>query len=113
MIYECVKRIFGRKQHECLSNSNRPKVIEISLRFAKLYDGVDLSDQAVLRKHFDDFIYLDLLQFDQRANLAPETIETLIWGYNQTPEDFEAPSDEVIAKCLKAIEKQIEIDNKK
>jgi hypothetical protein len=112
MIYECVKRIFGRKQHECLSNSNRPKVVEISLRFAKLYDGVDLADQQVLRTYFDDFIYLDLLQFDQRPKLAQETIESLIWSYNQTPEDFEPPSDEVITKCLKAIEKQIEIDNR-
>lgn len=61
MIYECIKRIFGRKQHECLSNSNRPKVVEIALRFTKLYDGVDLTDAKALRTHFDDFIYLDLL----------------------------------------------------
>jgi hypothetical protein len=71
-----------------------------------------LSNQDVLSKHFDDFIYLDLLQFDQRVKLEPETIESLIWSYNQTPEDFEAPSDEVIEKCLRAIEKQIEIDNR-
>lgn len=88
MIYECVKRIFGRKSHECLSNSNRPKVMEIALRFTKLYDGIDLSDANVLKKYFDDFITLDFMQFDQRANLHPETIKTLIEGYNQTPGNF-------------------------
>lgn len=88
MIYECVKRIFGRKSHECLSSSNRPKVMEIALRFTKLYDGVDLTDEKVLRTYFDDFILLDFMQFDQRANLHPDTIKTLIEGYNQTPGNF-------------------------
>lgn len=69
MIYECIKRIFGRKSHECLSNTNRPKVVDVALRFAKLYDGVDLSDSSVLKEYFDDFIHLDLMQFDQRPNL--------------------------------------------
>ena len=61
MIYECIKRIFGRKDHECLSNKNPTKVIDVSLRFAKLYDGADMSDEKVLRQHFDDFIHLDFL----------------------------------------------------
>lgn len=61
MIYECVKRIFGRKDHECLSNKNPKKVVDVSLRFAKLYDGCDMSDPNVLKAYFDDFIYLDFL----------------------------------------------------
>jgi hypothetical protein len=61
MIYECVKRIFGRKDHECLSNKNRPKVVDVSLRFTKLYDGADMSDENVLKQYFDDFIHLDFL----------------------------------------------------
>lgn len=62
--------------------------MEIALRFTKLYDGIDLSDGKALREYFDDFITLDFMQFDQRANLHPETIKTLIEGYNQTPGDF-------------------------
>ena len=61
MIYECIKRIFGRANHECLSNKNRPKVVDVSLRFAKLYDGADMSDEKVLKEYFDDFIHLDFL----------------------------------------------------
>ena len=41
MIYECIKRIFGRKSHDCLSGENKPKVVEVMLKFAKLYDGID------------------------------------------------------------------------
>ena len=55
MIFECIKRIFGRKDHTCLSSENKPKVVEVILKFAKLYDGVDLSKDDILRSHFDDF----------------------------------------------------------
>ena len=43
MIYECIKRIFSRKSHDCLSSENKPKVVEVLLKFARLYDGVDFS----------------------------------------------------------------------
>jgi hypothetical protein len=43
-IYECIKRIFGRKSHDCLSSENKPKVIEVILKFARLYDGVNFND---------------------------------------------------------------------
>ena len=49
MIYECIKRIFNRKNHSCLSNTNRPKVVDVALRFAKLYEGVDLSNENILK----------------------------------------------------------------
>jgi hypothetical protein len=42
--YECIKRIFGRKEHDCLSSANKPKVVEVILKFAKLYDGVNFDD---------------------------------------------------------------------
>ena len=41
MIYECIKRIFGRKNHDCLSAANKPKVVEVILKFARLYDEHD------------------------------------------------------------------------
>ena len=82
MIYECIKRIFGRKSHDCLSSENKPKVVEVILKFAKLYDHTDLSDDGKLLEHFDSFLRLDFLQFLQRSKLMDDTIETLIWGYN-------------------------------
>ena len=112
MIFECIKRIFGRKDHTCLSSANKPKVVEVILKFAKLYDGVDLSSDQVLRTYFDDFVRLDFLGFAQRAPLLPETIEALTNGYNQTPPDFQCPSDEVINYCIEAVERQIEHDEK-
>jgi len=63
MIYECCKRIFYRKSHDCLSAENKPKVVEVILKFAKLYDGIDLNDDSTLLKYFDGFIRLDFLQF--------------------------------------------------
>lgn len=88
MIFECIKRIFGRKDHTCLSSENKPKVVEVILKFAKLYDGVDLSRDEELRSHFDDFVRLDFLGFGERCNLLPETIKALTYGYNQTPPNF-------------------------
>jgi len=105
MIFECIKRIFDRKDHTCLSSANKPKVVEVILKFAKLYDGVDLSSDEVLRTHFDDFVRLDFLGFGSRSPLLPETIKALTFGYNQTPPDFQCPSDEVINYCIEAVEK--------
>ena len=41
LVYECCKRIFNRKEHGCLSGANKPKAVEVVLKFAKLHDGVD------------------------------------------------------------------------
>ena len=43
-IYECIKRIFGRKDHNCLSAANKPKAVEVVLKFAKLHDGFNFDD---------------------------------------------------------------------
>jgi hypothetical protein len=56
MMFECIKRIFGRPSHDCLSAENKPKVAEVILKFARLYDGARLDDEQYLKKHFDDFI---------------------------------------------------------
>jgi len=61
MMFECIKRIFGRPKHDCLSSANKPKVVEVILKFAKLYDGSDFSNDEQLRKHFDDCVRLDFL----------------------------------------------------
>jgi len=42
--------------------------------------------------------------------LSDFTLNTLIEGYNETPPNFQPPSDETINKCIKAVEHQIEID---
>ena len=49
MMFECIKRIFGRPSHDCLSSANKPKVVEVILKFAKLYDGADFSSDKMLR----------------------------------------------------------------
>lgn len=105
-IYHCIKRIFGRSSHSCLSNDNKPKVIEVLLKFTKLYDNVDLEDRQALRSHFDKVIHLDFMKFgeDEFGGLSKDTFMTIVEGINQTPENFRAPSDEVINKVLKAIE---------
>lgn len=72
-IYECIKRIFGRKAHDCLSAENKPKVIEVILKFAKLYDGVDFHNPSHLA-HFDHCIRLEFMRFNDRPPIARETM---------------------------------------
>jgi hypothetical protein len=100
MMFECIKRIFGRPAHDCLSSANKPKVLEIILKFTKLYDGIDLNNDEILRTYFDDFVRLDFLQFGQRANLEQSTLDIMIEGYNATPPNFACPSEEIINKCI-------------
>lgn len=52
-VFECIKRIYGRKEHSCLSASNKPKVIDVLVKFTKLYDGADLNNEEFLRQYFD------------------------------------------------------------
>lgn len=86
--YECIKRIFGRKEHDCLSSANKPKVVEVILKFAKLYDGVSFDDHEQLRKHFDHFLTLDFMRYSERPAYQPKTIEAIVKGYNMTPPNF-------------------------
>ena len=99
-MFECIKRIHGRPAHDCLSSANMPKVVEVILKFTKLYDGIDLTNDEILRSYFDDFVRLDFLQFGQRANLEQSTLDVLIESYNDTPPNFACPSDETISKCI-------------
>ena len=42
-LYFCIKRIFSRKNH-MLSADDKPKVVEVLLKFTKLYDGINFQD---------------------------------------------------------------------
>ena len=110
MIYECIKRIFGRKNHDCLSAANKPKVVEVILKFARLYDQHDFSDSAQLRKNFDDYLMLDFLEFNEKPELAKQTLVTITDCFNKTPPNFQVPSDKVINACIEAIDAQIKLD---
>jgi hypothetical protein len=65
-MYECIKRIFCRKSHDCLSSENKPKVIEVILKFAKLYDGVDFNNEKEILSLFDNVIKLEFMKFKER-----------------------------------------------
>ena len=45
LTYECIRRIFGRKDHGCLSSANKPKAVEVVLKFVKLHDGFNFADR--------------------------------------------------------------------
>ena len=66
LIYECCKRIFGRKVHSCLSAANKPKAVEVVLKFAKLHDGFNFDEHAQTLSYFHDFKMLDFLRYDLR-----------------------------------------------
>ena len=75
LIFECCKRIFNRKAHGCLSGDNKPKVVEVVLKFAKLHDGFDFEDMQQIHSYFDDVLVLDFMKYNSRpAPLLPETL---------------------------------------
>ena len=88
MMFECIKRIFGRPSHDCLSASNKPKVAEVILKFAKLYDGADFNNDDMLKIYFDDFIRLDFMQFGSRSKLDKGVVNTITQCFNETPDNF-------------------------
>ena len=67
LVYECCKRIFGRKEHGCLNSENKPKAVEVVLKFAKLHDGFDFDDRDQILSYFDDVLTLDFMQHGKRA----------------------------------------------
>lgn len=111
-IYECIKRIFGRKSHDCLSSADKPKVVEVILKFAKLYDGVDFNNKQHLLKNFDYFLNLEFMRFNERLPLETEVFNGIVEGYNMTPPDFQPPSNETIEKVIQLVDMQIQTDLK-
>ena len=111
LIYECCKRIFGRKEHGCLSGANKPKAVEVVLKFAKLHDGFDFHNEEQIRSYFDDILFLDFMKYSSRSKpLLDQTLEGMIRAYNETPENFGVPSDEIINEVIKLVDRQMEID---
>ena len=105
LIYECCKPIFGRRDHTCLSAANKPKAVEVILKFAKLHDGFDFEDHKQTLSYFDDMRVLDFMRYDERPKpLEQETILGMIEGYNNTPDNFGVPSDETIHKVIELID---------
>ena len=89
LIFECCKRIFNRRAHGCLSGDNKPKVVEVVLKFAKLHDGYDFDDYEQLHSFFDDVLVLDFMKYHTRPEpLLDETLNGMIEAYNLTPENF-------------------------
>lgn len=111
LIFECCKRIFSRKEHGCLSGANKPKAVEVVLKFAKLHDGFNFDDRDQVCSYFDDFLFLDFMKYSHRARpLLPDTIDGMIEAYNATPENFGVPSDAVLHRMIDLVDKQIALD---
>ena len=66
LIFECCKRIFKRKEHGCLNGFNKPKAVEVVLKFAKLHDGFDFDDKDQVSSYFDDVLVLDFMRYNLR-----------------------------------------------
>jgi len=69
-----------------------------------LHDGADFQNEEFIHKLFSNYINIDFMKYHQRTPLLDKTIKTLIYGYNQTPENFGAPSEEVIDEVISAID---------
>jgi len=81
LIYECCKRIFNRTEHGCLNSSNKPKVIDVILKFTKLHDGFDFDEMPL--HYFDHALIMDFLVYGNRAQpLLDETLNGMINSYN-------------------------------
>jgi hypothetical protein len=103
LIYECCKRIFNRTEHGCLNSSNKPKVIDVILKFAKLHDGFDFEKMPL--QYFDFMLNLDFLCYSTRKHpLLPETLQGMIRNYNLTPDNFGSPSEEVVADMISLVD---------
>jgi hypothetical protein len=77
-----MKRIFSRRSHDCLSAENKPKVVEVILKFAKLYEGVDFQDEEFLSQYFDHHLHLNFMNYNDRTPILKETFLSIVDGYN-------------------------------
>jgi hypothetical protein len=53
---------------------------------------------------------LDFLEFNEKPELAKQTLVTITDCFNKTPPNFQVPSDKVINACIEAIDAQIKLD---
>jgi len=111
LTFECIRRIFGRKDHSCLSAANKPKAVEVVLKFVKLHDGFNFSDREQISSYFDHYIDMDFMKYSDRPlPLMDDTIDALVDAYNLTPPNFENPPDATIEKVVAAVCKQMKED---
>lgn len=45
-----------------MNGSNKPKAVEVVLKFAKLHDGFDFDDQLQMASFFDDVLNIDFMR---------------------------------------------------
>ena len=76
-----------------MSSDNKPKVIEVILKFAKLHEGVNFEDEDYIHQFFDHHIQIEFMKFKNITHIDNETFQAIVDGYNQTPDDFAPPSD--------------------
>ena len=51
------------------------------------------------------------MRYSERERpLEDSTLQTMIEGYNMTPENFGVPSDEIINKVIHSVDYQMQID---
>lgn len=111
LTFECIRRIFGRKDHSCLSAANKPKAVEVVLKFVKLHDGFNFSDREQVKSYFDHYIDMDFMKYaDRDEPLMQETIDTIVDAYNMTPDNFENPPDATIDRVVTAVVRQMKND---
>ena len=113
LTYECIRRIFGRSDHSCLSSANKPKAVEVVLKFVKLHDGFNFADKEQVLSYFDHYIEMDFLKYENRKNPLDEmTISTIVDAYNATPGNFQNPPDSVINDVINVVDQQMALDQK-
>jgi hypothetical protein len=56
--------------------------VEIILKFAKLYEGVDFQDEKFLSQYFDYHLYLNFMNYNDKTPILKETILSIADGYN-------------------------------
>ena len=65
-------------------------MVEVIIKFAKLYDNVDFEKDS----KFDDLLYLDFI--DYRYQSKDSLLEIIIETMNLTPQGFKSPPDYLI-----------------
>jgi len=95
LFYHCAKRIFSRASHECLSGSDKPKVIEVLLKFTKLYDNTEFSNIKSEVRFMD---------YGITEEIEKDTKEVITWAINSSPDGFRVPSETIINEVIRQCE---------
>ena len=101
-----MKRIFNRKSHSCLSSDNKPKVVEVLLKFSRLYDNINFTHLKQNNPYFDYTQEIDFMSYHgQNGGITDETYNTIVSAVNRTPINFVPPSDDVIMEVVEAVDR--------